>query len=85
MLSLGMTHYTAADLAMADRHLAEGEQHIARQEMLVTSLRLKGHPTDEAESLLRLFNQAQIEHRLHRQAIAEAIDDGDRRRQAGRT
>ena len=77
-----MTHYTTADLAMADRHLAEGEQHIARQELLVTSLRLKGHPTEEAEALLRLFNQAQVEHRLHRQAIAAAIDgcgDGDRK------
>jgi hypothetical protein len=69
-----MTHYTAADLAMADRHIAEGEAHILRQEQLLTSLRRDGRPTAEAETLLRLFNETQVEHRAHRNAIASALD-----------
>jgi len=35
-----MTHYTLADLDMADRHIAEGEGHIARQEVLMMGLRI---------------------------------------------
>jgi hypothetical protein len=70
-----MTHYTAADLAMADRHIAEGEAHIVRQEELLTFLRLRGQPTGEAETLLRLFNETQVEHWVHRKAIARALEE----------
>ena len=69
-----MTHFTLADLEMADRHVAQGEQHIARQEMLLTSLRLKGFQTVDATALLKLLNEAQAEHRAHRDAIATALD-----------
>ncbi len=69
-----MTHYTLADLEMADRHIAHGEQHIARQEMLLTSLQLKGYQTKDAVALLKLLNEAQAEHRAHRDAIAAALD-----------
>ena len=79
MLASAVTHYTAADLEMADRHIAEGELHIARQEELLTILRSKGLPTQEAEQLLRLFNETQSEHHTHRAAIAAALDDGGRR------
>lgn len=78
MLIWRMTHYTAADLAMADRHIAEGEAHIIRQEELLTSLRRDGLPTGEAETLLRLFNETQVEHRVHRNAIASALDELNR-------
>jgi hypothetical protein len=70
-----MTHYTAADLAMADRHIATGEEHIARQEELLTSLRARRLPTAEAETLLRLLNETQREHLAHREAIRKAIDE----------
>ena len=73
-----MTHYTSADLHMADRHIAQGEAHIARQEVLLTSLLLRGLPTAEAEKLLKLFNESQTEHRAHRVAIAAAIDEETR-------
>lgn len=69
-----MTHYTPADLEMADRHVAQGEQHIARQEMLLTSLQQRGLPLRDAAALLKLLNQAQAEHRAHRAAIAAALD-----------
>lgn len=70
-----MTHYTAADLEMAERHIAEGEERIVRQEELLTSLRTKGLPIEEAERLLRLLNETQAEHWAHRAAIAKALDD----------
>lgn len=69
-----MTHYTLTDLEMADRHIAQGEQHIARQEMLLTSLQLKGCPLEDAAALLRLLTESQVEHRAHRDAIAAALD-----------
>ena len=69
-----MTHYTHADLEMADRHIAEGEQHIVRQEELLTGLLARGQPIDAAEALLALFNSNLVEHRAHRNAIAEALE-----------
>lgn len=69
-----MTHYTAADLAMADRHIAEGEAHIVEQEQRLTDLEMQGLPTKEAERLLTLLNETQVEHRNHREAIATALE-----------
>jgi hypothetical protein len=69
-----MTHYTQADLTMADRHIVEGEAHILRQEELVSALRLRQRPTEEAETLLRLFYDTQAEHLTHRAAIARALE-----------
>ena len=68
-----MTHYTQSDLRMADRHIAEGERHIVQQERILTSLRLKGYPTANAETLLTMLNDTQAEHRKHRDAIASAL------------
>ena len=70
-----MTSYTQADLAMVNRHIALGERHIVQQEELLTLLQLKGLPTDDAEKLLDLFNEMQVEHQKHRRAIADALDE----------
>ena len=69
-----MTQYTHADLEMADRHIALGEQHIAGQEVLLTRLRMQASPTEEAEDLLSIFNATQVEHRTHRAAIVAALE-----------
>jgi hypothetical protein len=71
-----VTQYTRADLAMADRHVSEGERHIIGQEVLLTRLRLLAAPTEDAESLLALLNSTQAAHRAHRVAIAEALAAG---------
>ena len=71
---VGMTHYTRADLDMADRHIAEGECHIAQQEGIVTRLRALSLPAESAEKLLGLYNSIMVEHRIHRAAIADALD-----------
>lgn len=70
---MAMTHYTQADVEMADRHIAEGEQHILRQEELITRLRMQSLQTGEAEKLLAVFNSTMAEHRAHRAAIKEAL------------
>ncbi|WP_374297021.1 hypothetical protein [Sphingomonas sp.] len=73
-----MTHYTRADLDMVDRHIAQGERHIVQQEQRVTSLRLKQLPTAAAEAQLVALNATLVQHRAHRSAIAEALDEGGR-------
>jgi hypothetical protein len=53
------------ELEMAQRHVREGRLHVAGQRELVAVLRVDGHPTLEAESLLKVFEQtlaAHIEH-----------------------
>lgn len=67
-----MTHYTRADLEMADRHIAESERHILDQEALLT-LRTQAAPTGEAEKASALFKSTQTEHLAHRTAIAAAL------------
>ena len=68
-----MTHYTQADVDMADRHIAEGEQHIVRQDELLSRLRMQCLPTEEAEKLLAILNSTMVGHRTHRAAIIEAL------------
>lgn len=69
-----MTHYTQSDVDMADRHIAEGERHIAQQEVLLTRLCGLALPTEEAEELLETLNATMIEHRAHRAAIIKALE-----------
>ena len=73
-IKFDMTHYTRADLDMADRHIAQGEGHILRQEALLTGMRSRGQSVDSAETLLALFNSTQISHITHRAAIARALE-----------
>ena len=58
---------------MVDDHIAQGERHIIRQEELISRLRSRGLPTDEAESLLRRFRETLHEHREHRDRICLAL------------
>ena len=73
-----VTVYENVDLEMADRHSAEGERHIARQEQIVTEFRLSGYPMEDANELLRHFNETLASHRTHRDAIAAALEDARR-------
>ncbi|HVU29188.1 MAG TPA: hypothetical protein VHE36_02200 [Sphingomicrobium sp.] len=69
--------YSKADLELVERHVAQGEQHIIRQEELISRLRSRGLPTEEAEKLLKGFQESLHEHRAHRDRIAEALDDNE--------
>ena len=46
-------------LELANKQVSEGEVHLARQAALVADLRRNGRPIDEAEKLLRAFQEAQ--------------------------
>ena len=65
--------YTAADLITAERHIAEGEAHIVRQEELVTKLEAKGRDSTVARQLLTQFRVSLQVHRDHRDLIADEL------------
>jgi hypothetical protein len=65
--------YTAADIQMAEHHIAQGEQHVVRQEELISRLRQRGLPTNEAENLLEEFRATLAEHRAHRDLMVSSL------------
>jgi len=58
--------FTAADLRMADDHIAQGERHVTRQLELIAWLSSRGHPTEAARELLIAFQSTLGQHRAHR-------------------
>ncbi len=67
-----------AHLAEAEKRLALGEQHIARQERLVAELDRDGHDTKEAFALLTTFRKLQAQHVAHRDLILSALERAPR-------
>ena len=65
--------FTQADLDMAELHIAQGERHVARQEEILTELRLAGGDTTLAESLLGEFHASLRMHREDRDRIAAEL------------
>ena len=57
----------------AERHIAEGEPHIVRQEELVTKLEAKGRDSTVARQLLTQFRVSLQVHRDHRDLIADEL------------
>ena len=53
------------ELDMAERHVREGEHHVASQRELLAELRKDGHPTDTAERLLENLEDLLELHREH--------------------
>lgn len=64
-----MSH-TAADLEVAERHVRQAVQHIARQREIVSALARRGHPVDLALTLLSTFESTLRSHESHRDSIA---------------
>ena len=65
--------YTREDLRMADRHIAEAERHVLRQEELLSEMRMKGADTRLAEELLAEFHHSLRMYRGDRERIALAL------------
>ena len=65
--------YTQADLDMANRHIAETERHIVRQEEIITDLGAKGADKNLAEELLAEFQATLRMHRGDRDLIAREL------------
>ena len=60
-------------LQMARRHVAEGTEHIRRQEQLIAELKADGHLTDQAEELLATMRESQ---RLHEEDLSRLLNKG---------
>ena len=71
-------------LAESDRHIADAERKVTRQQLRLDRLRADGHDTKAAEEMLRAFEDALKTFREHRHLIVmtiEQIDKGLRDRQ----
>jgi hypothetical protein len=60
-------------LAMAERHVAEGERHIKRQHEIIAELGGDGHDTQMARELLKQFEETQTSHIAHRDRLAKEL------------
>ena len=56
-------------LALADREVADGESHIAREEQMVSDLDRGGHDTKLALETLATYRRMQAEHIAHRNSL----------------
>ena len=65
-----------SDLAVADAHVAQGERHVVRQREIIDELKLGGHSTRLAESLLDSFEQTLASHVAHRDRILADLAAG---------
>jgi len=65
-----------AHLALADRHLAEGERRVADQSALIRRMSGQGHDTAMAREFLKVLEQTLEQWRIHRQLILDAIARG---------
>jgi hypothetical protein len=62
-------------LAIAERHVVNGERYVARQRKLVTELEECGHDSGEATLLLRSFEELQTLHIADRDRLRKVLAD----------
>ena len=65
-------------VAMARRHVREGNAHIKKQRDIIARLAESDLPTEEAQHLLTLFEANQAEHQRHLNQIIEQQRSGER-------
>ncbi|WP_407180464.1 hypothetical protein [Bradyrhizobium sp. STM 3562] len=63
-----------AHLAEAERHIALGEKHIARQLEIIGNLKRAGHPTALAIDLLATYRLLLATHIAHRDLILHELE-----------
>jgi hypothetical protein len=56
-----------------DRHIAEGEKHLAEQQRRIELLRRDGHNTAQSEQLLAVLRESQATHLQTRERIRQEI------------
>lgn len=71
-----MRHDFAGHLAQAERHVLEGEEHLARQRKVISELERDGHDTTTAVELLREFERSQAAHVEERDRIRAELSKG---------
>jgi hypothetical protein len=62
------------ELEMTQRHVADGERHIALQREIIARLQGLGGDTGIAEQLLEEFEATLRDHRAHRDRLEAALD-----------
>jgi hypothetical protein len=65
--------YSNEDLLAAERHVAKGEEHVARQETIIAKLQAEGADTTLAQELLAEFYATLQDHRDDRDKIAAQL------------
>ena len=60
------------ELEMVERHVREGERHVANQREILAFLRRHNHPTELAETLLANLEAMQSLHRKHLARLQKA-------------
>lgn len=60
-------------LAIASRHVAQGEQHVSRQRELIAELERNGHNTAQATQLLVQFEELLAMHIADRDRIVREL------------
>ena len=60
-------------LAVAERHVADAEQEVARQQMIVAGLELSGRDAGRATQLLRKFEELLARHTAERDCLRREL------------
>jgi hypothetical protein len=63
----------AEHLALAERHVAEGQDHIERQRMVIAELERDRHDTTRAKELLDTFKTTQALHIADRDRLRQEL------------
>jgi len=62
-------------LVQAERHMADGEQHIHRQRMIVAQLEREGRDASLSRSLLKCFEELQTLHVADFHRLLDELSD----------
>lgn len=68
-------HILLDHLAQADRHVDQGERHLAQQRAQVDALERDGHDATVARELLDTLEQTQVLHLADRDRIRRELND----------
>jgi hypothetical protein len=64
-------------LALAERHVAEGDRHLSRQRALIAELKRDGHGTGQAIDLLRTLEDTQATFIADRDRIRNELSKAE--------
>jgi hypothetical protein len=76
--ALAMTKRETEHLAQVERRIAKFKDHIARQREAIKSAIQRGHPTEEATSMLKVLEASLRALDRHRQLILDRLEAGRR-------
>ena len=60
-------------LAQTERHIAEGEEHLAQQTLLIEKLERHGHDSEDARALLKTMIETQALHKQDRDRVLKEL------------